>query len=156
MMGRESERKASCLCLALLALAHIGACTVCAQTGARFAIAQSVVAGGGSSWVSGPRFQLAGTIAQPSTSAPSANRFSVQGGFWIWPAPIVFAPAKIGDSFVLSFHSEPGKWYIVQFADSLSEGNWASLPSVLGNGATVTVTNSAAGRAQRFFRLLEH
>ena len=68
-----------------------------AQSSARFAITRSVIAGGGTTFSSSARFQLGSTIAQPLAAVPSSARFSIQGGFWIWPSPTFFAPTKNGN-----------------------------------------------------------
>lgn len=132
-----------------------GSSAVPAQSSSRFSITRSVVASGGSTFSTSSRFQLGSTIAQPLAAVPSSSRFSIQGGFWIWPAPIIFAPAKVGNSFVFSFQTESGKTYSVQYVDSLSALNWQNLPNLAGDGSVKTVTNSAPGVAQRFYRLIE-
>ena len=129
--------------------------TARAQRSSRFAVTRSVVAGGGATFTASSRFQLAGTIAQPLAARPASSRFSIQGGFWIWPSPSLFAPAKTGNNFVLSFQTEPGKTYTVQYVDSLSAMNWQNLPSISGDGTTKAVTNSAPSVTQRFYRLVE-
>jgi hypothetical protein len=129
--------------------------TAFAQSSARFTIIRGVIAGGGATFSSGTRFQLSGTIAQPLAAVPCGARFSIQGGFWIWPSPTFFAPAKTGDNFIVSFQTNPGNTYTVQYTDTLSPPNWQSLPTVAGNGAVESVTNSAPGIAQRFYRLIE-
>jgi len=139
------------LLLSLMCLSE----TAFAQSSARFTITRSVMAGGGTTISSGARFQLSGTIAQPLAAVPSGARFSIQGGFWIWPSPTFFAPAKTGDNFIVSFQTNPGNNYTVQYTDTLSPPNWQSLPTVAGNGAVESVTNSAPGVAQRFYRLIE-
>jgi hypothetical protein len=126
--------------------------TAFAQSSSRFEITRSVVAGGGTTFSSSAHFQLGSTIAQPLAASA---RFSIQGGFWIWPSPIIFAPAKIGNNFVVSLQTEPGKSYTVQYVDSLVATNWQSLPVVVGDGTTKTVTNSAPNVTQRFYRLVE-
>ena len=126
-----------------------------AQSSPRFSIARNVIAGGGTTFSSSARFQLGSTIGQPLAAAPSSPRFSVQGGFWIWPSPIIFAPAKVGTDFMVSFQTDPGEIYTVQYVNSLSTLNWQNLPSVAGDGTVKTVTNSAPGVAQRFYRLIQ-
>jgi hypothetical protein len=100
------------------------------------------------------RFQLGSTIAQPLAAVPGSTRFSIQGGFWIWPAPILFAPTKVGTNFLVSIQSEPGKTYIVQYLNALGS-SWQDLITVAGNGSVITVTNAALGVTQRFYRLVE-
>ena len=126
-----------------------------AQSSARFAIIRGVIAGGGTTFSSSARFQLGSTIAQPLAAVPTNTQFSIQGGFWIWPSPPFFAPTKTGDNFIVSFQTNPGNTYTVQYTDTLAPQNWQSLPSVPGNGAVESVTNSAPGVAQRFYRLIE-
>ena len=126
-----------------------------AQSSPRFTIARSVIAGGGTTFSSSSRFQLGSTIAQPLAAVPSSTRFSIQGGFWIRPSPIIFAPAQAGTNFVFSFQTEPGKTYLVQYTDTLAPPNWQNLPSVPGNGSTASVSNSATGSVHRYYRLIE-
>ena len=129
--------------------------SVFAQSSSRFSITRGVIAGGGTTFSSSARFQLGSTIAQPLAALPSSTRFSIQGGFWIWPSPTVFAPTKVGTNFVVSFQTNPGNIYTVQYTDTLAPPNWHNLPGLAGNGAVESVTNSAPGVAQRFYRLLE-
>ena len=129
--------------------------TAFAQSSPRFSITRSVIASGGTTFSSSARFQLGSTIAQPLAAVPTNTTFSIQGGFWIWPSPTFFAPAKTGDNFVVSFQTNPGNNYTVQYTDTLSPPNWQSLPTVAGNGAVESVTNSAPGVAHRFYRLIE-
>ena len=129
--------------------------TAFAQSSARFAITRGVIAGGGTTLSSSARFQLSSTIAQPLAAVPSSTRFSIQGGFWIWPSPTFSGPTKIGTNYIISFQTNPGNNYTVQYTDTLAPPNWQSLPTVAGNGAVESVTNSAPGIAQRFYRLIE-
>jgi hypothetical protein len=139
---------------ATLALLGNGS-TAPAQSSARFAITRSVIAGGGATFSTSSRFQLGSTLAQPLAAVPSSSRYSVQGGFWIWPSPTIFAPTKVGTSFVVSIQTEVGKTYTVQYVNSLSTLNWQNLAPINGDGTVKTVTNAAPGVAQRFYRLVE-
>ena len=127
---------------------------VFAQSSPHFAITRSVIAGGGGTTASASsRFRLDSTVAQPLAAVPASARFSIQGGFWIVPAPILFGPTAVGTNFLVSIQSEPGKTYTVQYLNALGSG-WQSLPAVAGTGAILTVTNGGAGIAQRFYRLI--
>ena len=126
-----------------------------AQSSPRFTITRGVIAGGGATISRSDRFQLSSTVAQPLAAVPGSTRFSIQGGFWIWPSPTFFAPAKTGDDFIVSFQTNPGNTYTVQYTDTLSPPDWHSLPSVAGNGSVESVTNRAPGIAKRFYRLVE-
>ena len=125
-----------------------------AQSSSRFSITRNIVAGGGSTTNSSPRFTLSGTIAQPLAATPSSARYSIQGGFWIVPAPIFFGPNKVGTNFLVFIQSELGKTYTVQYMNALGS-SWQSLTPVAGTGGIVTVTNGGAGVGQRFYRLVE-
>jgi len=126
-----------------------------AQNSSRFAITRSVVAGGGTMSSASSRFQLGGTVAQPLAAVPASARYSIQGGFWIWPAPILFAPAKAGTNFVFSFQTEPGKTYTVFSSDSPAGPGWQTAATISGDGTVKAVTNAAPGAARRFYRLIE-
>ncbi|MGO8764399.1 MAG: hypothetical protein ACLQSR_04595 [Limisphaerales bacterium] len=129
--------------------------TAFAQSSARFDITRSVVAGGGTTFSSSARFQLASTIAQPLAAIPSSARFSIQGGFWIRPAPIFFAPTAVNGNFMISIQSELGESYTVSYANFLTSPSWQTLTNITGNGSVITVTNSAPGVTQRFYRLVQ-
>ena len=126
-----------------------------AQSNSRLTITRGAVAGGGTTFSTSNRFQLGSTIAQPLGAVSSSSRFSVQAGFWIWPAPSISAPRKVGGSYTISFHTELGKTYTVRYLDSVSATNWLSLPTITGDGTVKTVTLSAVGAPQRFYQLIE-
>ena len=125
-----------------------------AQSSARYTITRSVTAGGGTTISSSARFALASTVAQPLAAVPSSARFSIQGGFWIRPSPILFGPKKVGTNYLLYIQSEFGKTYNLQYLNLIGN-NWQTLPPVAGNGNIITVTNGGAGVGQRFYRLVE-
>jgi len=114
----------------------------------------TLLTGGGATVSTSSCFQLSSTIAQPVAAVPSSARFSIQGGFWIWPAPILFAPTKAGTNFLVSIETELGKTYTVQYMNALGS-SWQNLTAVPGNGYVITVTNAALGVPQRFYRLIE-
>lgn len=140
--------------LALLLFLLFQVTTAFSQSSARFSIARSVTAGGGTTFSSSARFQLGSTIAQPLAAVPSSARFSIQGGFWIRPAPIIYAATAIGTNFVFSIQTELGETYKVQYVTSLSTPNWQTLTTIAGNGGVQSVTNSAVGATAEFFRIL--
>lgn len=129
--------------------------TAFAQSNSRFAMVRTVIGGGGTTLSTSARFRLGSTIGQPIAGTPASSRFSIQSGFWIWPAPELFAPTKAGDNFMVSFETEPGKTYVVQHIDFLASTNWQNLPGIAGDGSVKTVTNSAQNVSQRYYRLKE-
>lgn len=126
---------------------------VFAQSSGRFTIIRHVIAGGGVTFSTNASFRLGGTLGQPASAAPSSSRFSIQGGFWILDVPVIFAPVKVGNTFILSFATEAGKTYTLQYTDSLSNPTWQSLPNVVSDGAVKFITNSAPNVPQRFYRV---
>lgn len=140
--------------LSLILFLAAGA-NVFAQSSSHFNISRSVVASGGTTFSSSAHFQLGSTVAQPLAAVPSSAHYSIQGGFWIQPAPILFAPAQSGTNFLFSFQSEPGKTYVVSGASSLNSPNWQTLATVAGNGAVLTVSNSVSSSSLQIFRLIE-
>ncbi len=139
----------------VLCMLWLSYATAFAQSSSRFAITRNVVGCGGATFSTSSRFQLGSTVAQALAASPSSSRFSIQGGFWIWPAPVVFAPAKVGNDFVFSFQTEPGKTYRVCYTDSLSSPSWQYLPNIIGDGTVKAVTDSAPGARQRFYRVVD-
>ena len=115
---------------------------VLAQNIGRFKITSSVQAGGGTTFSTSNRFQLSSTVAQPLAAPPGNSRFSIQGGFWVWEAPIIFAPSKGGDIFSLSFNTELGQGYVVEYTDSLLKPEWHILQSKLGCQRSVKTSHS--------------
>ena len=141
---------------ALLALLGLFCCCgTLAQSSSRFAISRNVVAGGGATFSSTSRFELGSTIAQPLAAVPVGSRFSIQGGFWIWPAPSMSLRVEMGTNIIISFRTEPGRRYTLGHADSITVPSWQTLASVLGDGTTKSVTDASPRRKQRYYRLME-
>jgi len=53
----------------------------------------------------------------------------------------------------LSFATQSGFTYTVQYKNNLSDATWTTLSAVSGTGSNATVTDSATGLAQRFYRV---
>jgi PKD repeat protein len=68
------------------------------------------------------------------------------------PPPVVVVNGSDGTNFIFSFSTVPGKTYVVQYKDLLSDPVWQTLGSVPGDGTLQTVTNSLTV-PQRFYRL---
>jgi hypothetical protein len=125
-----------------------------AQSGGQFTITRNTVAGGGATAAGGGRFNLSSTAGQALAATPAGAHFSIQGGFWVVPPPVLFAPKKFGTNFLVSIQSEAGKSYTLEYKPGLG-ADWRTYASVNGNGGVLTVTSAPAGDAG-FFRLLEH
>ena len=122
---------------------------------ARFALVRDVAAGGGAVGASA-HFNLGSTAGEPvPSSTDTNNQFTVRSGFWIQPAPYVFAPQTVNGNFQFSFETQLGQIYQIQFADSLAGPAWQNLVTINGNGGIATATNSASGADVKFYRLIE-
>lgn len=124
-----------------------------AQSSGRFSMVHSVIAGGAVTGSTGGTYSLNGTAGQPSAALLTETRFAVSVGYWITPPLLVFAPKKVGNDFSISFETEPGESYIVEYTDSLTNPNWQALPTQNGDGTVKTVTNSAPGVPNRYYRV---
>jgi len=57
------------------------------------------------------------------------------------------------NSFSLSMPSSSGTTCVLEYKDSLSAPNWSALPETASSGGVLTLTDSAATNAQRFYRI---
>jgi len=64
-------------------------------------------------------------------------------------------PTYNNGTFGLSFTSQNGVSYRVQFKNSLNDANWTDLPNmpIAGNGGVLNVSDSSAGQQARFYRI---
>ena len=70
------------------------------------------------------------------------------------PLPVfILNPMRIGNNFILSFVTEAGRTYAVQYTSSLNPIDWRPLTDVPGNGALISVTNQDVTATQRFYRV---
>lgn len=72
------------------------------------------------------------------------------------PLPILLNPKAFTNRFEVSLLTETGKNYALQYVGSMTNTNWTSLPSVPGNGAIKTLTNSPLSTTNRFYRVLQN
>src|SRR5207253_1822183 len=91
-----------------------------------------------------------------SDSTTAYSHIPAKGSLTI-PPNDVYATADIqtGDVFV-SFSANPGKWYWLQFSDSLNPANWQNVmpgPLLANNAFMIAVHHGGAGAPQRFYRL---
>jgi hypothetical protein len=66
--------------------------------------------------------------------------------------PPTMTASMTGTLVSLSFPTESGLNYIVQYKSNLADSTWQTLRTVSGTAATVTVTDTN-GTGQRFYRL---
>jgi hypothetical protein len=69
--------------------------------------------------------------------------------------PISFTEIRLAspDTLSITWQSEPGKTYELQYQLNLGGGTWTAAGQYLSTGTTTTATNSVAGAAQRYYRL---
>ena len=71
-------------------------------------------------------------------------------------APLIESASRSGDTFRLTFSSIAGRLYRVERSPDMSPGTWTPVADMVpGNGASVEITDSAAGSfAQAFYRVI--
>ena len=71
------------------------------------------------------------------------------------PAPLLFVPAAALNAGQVRFllPTEPGVTCHVEYTESLSPANWQVFRTIVGDGTTVTITDSITNGPQRFFRV---
>jgi hypothetical protein len=83
--------------------------------------------------------------AGSATSAPAALRVLV--------SPSITSITRAGTTAQISFSSEAGLSYTVQFTDAPEAPGWNPLPTVVGTGVTMTVADPAATASSRIYRI---
>jgi hypothetical protein len=140
--------------LLLLALISL-AVPAFGQSSGRFTITRSVIAGGGATSTN-TTFSMGSTVGEPVPSSTNTNgQFTIRSGFWVQPAPYVFAPRVANGNFLFSFETQPGQIYLAQYKDSLGNPSWQTLLTIAGDGTIKTATNSVPNADLQFYRLVE-
>jgi len=68
------------------------------------------------------------------------------------PLPTITSPALIGGNFLLSYNTEVGPAYVVDFKENLTDVAWLPVSTNNGTGGIITVTNAALG-SSGFYRV---
>jgi hypothetical protein len=94
-------------------------------------------------------------ICQARTVSAAANCDCLDP---VAPAPRargIVATTMAKGGFSLSFSTENGKSYTVQYKNTLNEPTWTDLETVAGTGGNLTITDvTAAGQPSRFYRII--
>jgi len=93
-------------------------------------------------------FQVVGPNVWVTDAAPFGN--IVIGNAGINPTTII--PSQNGGNINLTFATQTGKAYTVQYKNALTNGNWNTLTTTNGTGANAVVVDPASG-SQRYYRL---
>jgi hypothetical protein len=91
------------------------------------------------------------TVTNPDGQAAT----SAAGILTVGTPLIMLQPNVQGASFIFSFNTMTGATYQVLYKDALTNATWLTNQTVLGDGATRSITNSIAASTRRFFRLLQ-
>jgi len=67
--------------------------------------------------------------------------------------PELRQPVWAEGHFSVQVQTWSGKFYALEYTDSLGAPNWTSLPPVHGTGSVMTLTDSAASTSRRFYRV---
>ncbi len=77
----------------------------------------------------------------------------VNGTLSVVAPPALSSANLAGNQVAAGIQTVAGETYQLQYKDNLTDTNWSLLPSVLGNGGLLTLTNTITG-PQRFYRLI--
>ncbi len=80
-----------------------------------------------------------------AASAPAALTLAV--------SPTIASPGFDGPTFTLTFPTEAGPAYRVEYKHSLDDPSWQLLTNLNGTGSPVTVTDADPASATRFYRI---
>jgi hypothetical protein len=93
-------------------------------------------------------FQVVGPNVWATDVAPFGNIVIENVGI----APTTIIPSRNGANINLTFASQVGKTYTVQYKDALTDPTWETLTTTNGTGANAIVVDPTSG-SQRFYRL---
>ena len=69
--------------------------------------------------------------------------------------PNIGAHSQVNGVFSLSFPTEIGKWYAVQYKNDLSNPTWITLETLVGTGGNLNITDTtAAGHPTRYYQIV--
>jgi hypothetical protein len=73
----------------------------------------------------------------------------------VFPRIVLLNPTWAGNNFTISFASQNGVTYTLEYKDALDANTWTVLAPVAGNGGAMSVTDAYASSPQRFYRVSE-
>jgi hypothetical protein len=76
------------------------------------------------------------------------SNFTISGS-----RPTITDPGFAGNQFGVSFATDPGVTYRVEYSESLTAPNWNQLDTVVGDGTVKTVFDPNPGPPSRFYRI---
>ena len=88
---------------------------------------------------------VASNAAGPQASAPAALRVLI--------SPTITSITRSASTAQISFTSEAGLSYTVEFKDAVDAPAWGALAPVPGTGGLLTVTDAAATVESRIYRV---
>jgi hypothetical protein len=66
---------------------------------------------------------------------------------------VLGAPVRVGEGWALSFPTQQGRVYALEYVDGLGRANWQALPLAVGAGDLLSLTDPTPTSAQRFYRV---
>ena len=67
--------------------------------------------------------------------------------------PEILSISRVGTSFGLSFKTEAGLQYVIEYSESLAAGSWSQLDAFAGDGGTAVFVDPGAASTKRFYRV---
>jgi T5SS/PEP-CTERM-associated repeat protein len=68
-------------------------------------------------------------------------------------APTIVNPQYTGATMSFSFQTQVGPSYVVEFKNALTDAQWSTLETRVGDGSVVTITDAVAVGTSRFYRI---
>jgi T5SS/PEP-CTERM-associated repeat protein len=68
-------------------------------------------------------------------------------------APVMVNPQYTGTSMSFSFQTQPGPSYVIEFKNALTDEQWSTLETRVGDGSVMMVTDAVAIGTSRFYRI---
>jgi hypothetical protein len=100
---------------------------------------------------------------QAITPPAVRNAVAVAGGYYFSVALlgegppvrgfVLGAPVRVGEGWALSFPTQQGRVYALEYVDGLGRANWQALPLAVGAGDLLSLTDPTPTSAQRFYRV---
>jgi photosystem II stability/assembly factor-like uncharacterized protein len=110
----------------------------------------------GTSWLHmGPETGMPNVAVFDLETSPAGRLVAFthgRGAFALVTSPLLFAGARVGKSFSVSFDTVAGANYLLEYKNTLPDPLWQVLATVVGDGSVKTFTDTNSPGPMRFYR----